>query len=90
MLKNFVEIDAFDESWRINLRVVNQVGGVKWICLFTGDKRQAGHRSPAHKGPADVDAVIIVSSRLGRVFGVSRTVIIRRKHHAAKEIALRA
>src|SRR6202020_1575635 len=52
-IEDFVKVNAFHHSGRINFRIINEVGGVERVRLFTGDKGQSGRRVPAHESTAE-------------------------------------
>src|SRR3981081_1423259 len=63
-IEEFVKINPFHKTARINLRVINQIRRVERVGLLTGDECQARFRIPTQKRTGNIDVVVIESTRV--------------------------
>src|ERR1700737_1585709 len=85
-IEEFVKINPFHKTARINLLVINQIRRVERVGLLTGYECQARFRIPTQKRTRDIDVVVIESTRVSCILGISSAIVTGRKLDAAKKI----
>src|ERR1700730_11487685 len=72
--KEFIEINPFHQSLGIDVRIIEQVGSIERIVLFTGDNGQPGITIPAQESLAYIDPIVLETAGVGLIGRINEIV----------------